>query len=136
MAKELWLPILDGDWHKQLREALIVAENSTSSPHILKHVAQLKAAMAREDECIHTITIRQPIPLGCDTDYIVQKLKFSNCEDARIDTDEPGFISINFTRRGNRKYVEERAMKDVAIAMRAAKQLWARILTMPAKHRA
>jgi len=117
-----------GDWQRDLLREVRVAEESANSPRIREAVALLKEVLLEVDECIHTVTISQPVPTGWDAQFLITHLR-NECDDAQINLANSGEITLIFTRRGSLSYVENSVNDDVRRALAAVRQIAHRALS-------
>lgn len=93
--------LYDGDWHIRLTRWLAMAKDDTKSAEIRAAIVTLEELLQKNDECVHTITVRIPMPTGIDPALIVSSLKEAPCSADSVEYEEDDIIAVTITQRGN-----------------------------------
>lgn len=109
-----------GDWYRPLYEKLVIAEKEVVSTEVRDAIRRLVILLDGNDECVHTVCIRQPIPGGVGVDIVLEYMGNGLLDDALIDTTEPGMLIVTATMRGSREHVTTRVVGEVGWAVYAA----------------
>ncbi|NTV69831.1 MAG: hypothetical protein HGA71_06755 [Azonexaceae bacterium] len=100
----------DGDWHSQLATALMLAKNSTTSQELVTSIQTLEQQLMKTDECIHTVTVVQTIPLGMEAAFLMNCIEqYIDVEPANLCLTSTGHIELMITARGNLSAVQSMA---------------------------
>lgn len=100
----------DGDWHTQLATALVLAKNSTASQELVAAIEVLEHQLVKNDECIHTVTVVQTIPLGMEASFLMNCIEQCiDVEPANLCLTSTGHIELMITARGNLNRVQRMA---------------------------
>lgn len=107
--------VYDGDWHARLIHLLALAKDDTKSPEIQAVITTLQDLLQKNDECVHTVTVRKPAPTGIDRDFIASWLREEPWSADSVDFEEGGIMAVTITHRGsldNAHYVAERCVNS------------------------
>lgn len=114
----------DGDWHTQLATALMLAKNSTASQELVAAIEILEHQLVKTDECIHTVTVVQTVPLGMEATFLMNCIE--QCIDvapANLCLASTGHIELTITARGDRKGVQSMAASILWYGVAQAKAI-------------
>ena len=92
----------DGDWHTQLATALVLAKKSTASQELVAAIEGLEHQLVKNDECSHTVTAVQTIPIGMEASFLMNCIEQCiDVEPANLCLTSTGHIELTITARGN-----------------------------------
>ncbi|WP_265946234.1 hypothetical protein [Dechloromonas sp. A34] len=114
----------DGDWHTQLATALMLAKKSTASQELVAAIEILENQLAKNDECIHTVTVVQAVPLGMEAAFLMNCIE--QCIDvapANLCQTSTGHLELTITARGDRKGVQSMAASILSYGVAQAKAM-------------
>lgn len=95
-----------GDWHSRLVSSLKLAKEGGCSPEIQGVIVILEKLLSESDECIHTVTVTQTIPIGMAPNFALECVR--DCIDvtpAELSLSADGELSLTITARGAREHV-------------------------------
>lgn len=96
----------DGDWHSRLISSLKLAKEGSCSQKIQGAIGTLEELLSESDECIHTVTVTQPIPTGMAPNFALECVR--ECIDvtpAELTLSADGELALTITARGAREHV-------------------------------
>lgn len=122
--------VYNGDWHTRLVTAIQLAKEGTGSQDILATIEALERQLTQTDECIHTVTATQAVPLNMDTQFLMSYIKQSiDVEPATLNLATNGDIELTITARGDRKHVYSLANAILSSGLAGAKaKIWVEML--------
>lgn len=102
--------VADGDWHTRLSTALKLAKNATASQELFASIEVLEHQLSENDECVHTVTMVQPVPLGMDTRFLMKCIElFIDVEPSNLCLTSTGHLELTITARGDQNGVQDMA---------------------------
>lgn len=115
-----------GDWHTQLTASLKLAKEETGSNEIRSAIQALEGLLASIDECIHTVTVVQDVPIEMDTKFLMGHVqKAIDVEPASAQITHTGQIAVTVTGRGSHQHVHGMATSIFRDGLSAAKaDIW------------
>lgn len=97
----------DGDWHTRLATALRLAKCATSSQELVSSIEVLEHQLAENDECIHTVTMSQAVPVGMDASYLMKCIEqVIDVRPASLCFASTGHVELTITARGDLNSVQ------------------------------
>lgn len=97
----------NGDWHTQLIASLKLAKEETGSNEIQSAIQALEGLLANIDECIHTVTVVQDVPIAMELKFLMGHVqKAIDVEPASAQITPSGQIALTVTGRGSRQHVQ------------------------------
>lgn len=92
----------DGDWHTRLATALLLAKNATASEELFAAIEVLESQLTKNDECIHTVTLIQEVPIGVESKFLMKCIvRCIDVQPANLCQNSDGHIELTITARGN-----------------------------------
>lgn len=118
--------IYDGDWHTRLVASLKLAKEETGSTEIRIAIEVLEKQLANIDECIHTATAVQDVPVEIEVNFLMKHVrKDIDVELASAQITSSGQIELTLTGRGSRQHVQGMASSILSHALSAARaEIW------------
>ncbi|WP_156038795.1 hypothetical protein [Chromobacterium haemolyticum] len=103
--------LFNGDWHTEIMRAISLSEAEVKSSNIKAIITELKQALEEIDECLHTVTVAAPLPIGFEPNYLLKLLAAEVDSEAVVALLHPSQIALTITHRGSHSYVEQLAKK-------------------------
>ena len=114
--------IYNGDWHSRLLASLALAKEETGSNQIRIAIDALEEQLASIDECIHTVTVAQDVPVEIDAKFLMSHVqKVIDVEPAWAQFTTSGQIALTVTGRGSSQHVEDIASAVLRRGLSVAK---------------
>lgn len=114
----------DGDWHTQLATALVLAKKSTASQELVAAIEVLEHHLVKNDECTHTVTVVQTIPIGMEASFLMNCIEQCiDLEPANLCLNSRGQIELMITARGSLNRVQSMAASILSYGVAQAKSL-------------
>lgn len=119
--------IYDGDWHTRMITALGLAREGTRSQEILAAIEVLERLLAKNDECVHTVTAFLSVPPSMDAQFLLNHVEQSvDVEPAALKLAPDGHVELTITARGDREHVHCMAKAILSSGLSTAKaRIWA-----------